>query len=433
MKWWFTATISILTLKIYKMSIIKKLGISKIKTLELNNIGKDVNEIYEIKKIKLVTALEDGSANDGKKINTQKGMINGKNYTFEVEEYIGKRTTELTSIKWEITYNDFDTGEIISLPIQARGERITVNMGNLESCGRFLYIRAYIKDKNNNAFLKIWKHNRFRWFDQIFFETDLGNRIEAWKIDQRGTSLCGMACLFYLLAKENYVDYKKICRDLFRKGEATYNNYTIKPSKELLEKKINKDGFPEKTNMSIVDYITLAGIRNTDNPSYKGGDEDVQAINWPKTMIALSEKFLGYQDVGENGSERYIKRLNHNQSEITNIIHDVNKQIKDGYRLMLMVDSDLINDDIDFQGFDYHWIVLESEINGEFEILNQNGQLEYLVDFFAYSYGTNPFDRRDTVKDKNGNDRKNPNKGFLKSPISRSHFIKNYYGYIKVK
>ena len=98
-----------------------------------------------------------------------------------------------------------------------------------------------------------------------------------------------------------------------------------------------------------------------------------------------------------------------------------------------MVDSDLINDKLDFQSLDYHWIVLESEINGEYEVLNQDGQLEYLVDFLTYSWGTNPLDRRDTVKDKNGNDIPNLGKGFLKTPITRSHFIKNYYGYIKVK
>lgn len=427
-------------IKIKKMSTIKRLKIPKIEALELENVTTNISgEIYEIKSIKIGSVLDNGSANDGstnngKKIKLQEGILYGKNYTFEVTEYVGKRTTELTSIKWEIFYNDFDTGEIVNLPINARGERITINMGNLESCGRYLYIRAYIKDKKNTAVLKVWKHNRFRWFDQVLFESELADRIQPWKINQSGTSLCGMACLFYLFAKENPSEYRNFCRDLFRKGEAKYNNYIVKPSKELLEKKVNKLGLPEKTgNMPITDYITLAGLRNTNNSSYKGGDENIQAINWPDTMIELSREFLGYADIEENGSERFIKRINHNQGDITNIINDINKQIADGYHVILMVDSDLINDDLDFQSFDYHWIVLESAINGEFEVLNQNGQLEYLVDFLAYSWGTNPFDRRDIVKDKNGQNISNQDKGFLKKPITRKHFINNYYGYIKVK
>jgi len=429
-----TAYFSILTLKLKKMEAVKALGLSRAKSLGLSGEKNGINEIYEVKSIKITTPLEDGSSNDNKKIKTQKGMIYGKNYTFEVAEYIGKRAKELTSINWEVTYTDADTGEIVNLPISARGERITVQMKELDSCGRYLYIRAYIKDKKNSAVLKIWKHNRFRWFDQMLFEKELGARIEPWRIDQSGTSLCGMACLFYLFAKEDYDGYKKFCRDLFRKGEATYNNYTVKPAKVLLEKKINPFGLPEKTgNMPIVDYITLAGLRNTENPSYKGGDENIEAINWPKPMRMLSKEFLGYGEVGEVGSENFIKRLHYNQEDITNIIADINKQIANGYRLILMVDSDLINNNFDFESADYHWIVLEGDINGEFEILNQSGQLEYLVDFLAYSYGTNPFDRRDIVKDKAGNDVSNLNKGFLKKPITRNHFMMNYYGYIKVK
>lgn len=85
-------------------------------------------------------------------------------------------------------------------------------------------------------------------------------------------------------------------------------------------------------------------------------DENIQAINWPDTVIELSREFLGYADIEENGSERFIKKIN--QGDITNIINDINKQIADGYHVILMVDSDLINDDLDFQSFDHHWIVL---------------------------------------------------------------------------
>ncbi|MCH4829984.1 MULTISPECIES: hypothetical protein [Flavobacterium] len=68
---------------------------------------------------------------------------------------------------------------------------------------------------------------------------------------------------------------------MFRTGEATFNSYTSKPSKEVTEKQVNKNGFPLNTGgMPLVDYVTMAGTRNTDNPDYKGGNEQFQAINW---------------------------------------------------------------------------------------------------------------------------------------------------------
>jgi hypothetical protein len=118
--------------------------------------------------------------------------------------------------------------------------------------------------------------------EEIEERTTSGN---PWKINQAGTSLCGMACIFYLFAKEKPNDYKIFAKELFRTGEATFNSYTTKPSKELTEKQININGYLLKTgNMPLVDFVTMAGTKNTDNPDYKGGDEEFQAINWPPLM-----------------------------------------------------------------------------------------------------------------------------------------------------
>ncbi|OXG09120.1 hypothetical protein BC749_10362 [Flavobacterium araucananum] len=95
-----------------------------------------------------------------------------------------------------------------------------------------------------------------------------------------------------------------------------------------------------------------------------------------------------------------------------------------------MIDSDLIDDDPDFYlpknlsiqelkktikspfEFEYHWIVLESQII-EFPWLTREGETEYKLDFKVYSWGT---------KGKK-----------LKQQITFGHFINNFYGYIKVK
>ncbi len=100
-----------------------------------------------------------------------------------------------------------------------------------------------------------------------------------------------MACIFYLFVKEQPNAYKKFAKELFRTGEATHNSYTAKPSKAILEKQINTSGYPMNTgSMPLVDFVTLAGTRNTDNPKYKGGDEEFQAINWPWVIVDSSIK-----------------------------------------------------------------------------------------------------------------------------------------------
>lgn len=134
-------------------------------------------------------------------------------------------------------------------------------------------------------------------------------------------------------------------------------------------------------------------------------------------MIKLCKEFLGYNEVGERGSNRFIKRIKYNDNEITDIISDINHQIQNGYRLILMIDSDLIDDVKDYQGLDYHWAVLESQIT-QIDEYDVNNQLTQTVNFRVYSWGTNPF---------------NKDKGFLRKPISRNHFMNNFYGYIKVK
>ena len=168
--------------------------------------------------------------------------------------------------------------------------------------------------------------------------------------------------------------------------------------------------------MPLIDYVTMAGTRNTDNPSYKGGDEQVQAINWPPLMTSLSEKLLGYKEVKSKGIYNPVSPIVYTSSQIENKINDINKQIKEGYKLILMIDADLIDDIWDVSSLDLHWVVLESEIK-EIQTLNKRGRVEHQLDFSVYTWGTNPSDVS----------------GYLKAPISKTHFMNNYNGYVKVK
>lgn len=305
---------------------------------------------------------------------------------------------------------------------------------NSERNLRFIHrpkdIVGFFDDVNsNNGEIKLWKHNRFRWLDRVTLQEEIDERTdngELWKINQAGTSLCGMGCIFYLFAKEQPKEYTKFSIELFRTGEASNKGYLVKPSSEILEKKINKKGFPLDTgSMPIVDFVTLASTRNTDNPKYKGGDEQFAAINWPKFMVDMCSKFLGYKKVVDRTIpyNNKIESANLPYSEILKRIDDINTQIFEGFKLILLIDSDLIDDNWDFKSLDYHWVVLENPIQIK-NYLNSNGASVYKLDFTVFTPWGGEIDsitnRLIEIK-------------YLKEPINFTHFIKNYYGYIKVK
>jgi hypothetical protein len=334
-----------------------------------------------------------------------------------------------------IKYHSLAQNKWIETPLNVKGDNVKITLNEKEMCGRFVSLRAYIDDPETEGVLKIWKHNRFRWFDRMLVEDEITERTDKgspWLVNQSGTSLCGMACIFYLFAKEQPQAYKKFAKELFRTGEATFNKYTVKPSIEVLNKQplingiLNDKQFPwhwklinnvsVKMYMPLIDYITMAGTRNTDNPSYKGGEEEFQAINWPPLMTGLSEDLLGYKEISSKGVYNPISPLAYTSLDIECKIDDINNQIRKGYKLVLMIDSDLIDDIWDKTSFDLHWVVLESEIK-EVQMLNINGQIEYDLDFLVYTWGTSPFE----------------SKRYLKKPISKNHFMNNYNGYVKIK
>jgi hypothetical protein len=389
----------------------------------------------KVKTIEVLTVLDSGSANDNSGTGTQEGMLYGKTYEFKVVAFTQETPTDKSVIHWMYKYHSLSQNKWIEKKLPVKGETIKFTLNEKDMCGRFVHIRAYIKDPENEGELKLWKHNRFRWFDRMVVYDEIKERTDnnkPWLVNQSGTSLCGMACIFYLFAKEQPESYKRFAKELFRTGEATFNSYTVKPSIEILEKKIDFYGYPDLTiNMPVIDYVTMAGTRNSNNSNYKGGDEEFDAINWPPLMTNLSEKLLGYKNVASHGIYNPIKKSkNYPVMLINKIIQDINEQIIKGYKITLMIDSDLIEDDPDFYlpkslsieelkksikspfEFDYHWVVLESQIN-KYPWLAEDGKTEYKLDFKVYSWGS---------KNK-----------YLKQQITFSQFINNFYGYIKVK
>lgn len=389
-----------------------------------------------VKEIELLTPLDFGSTNDKTGGLDNEGMVFGKTYHFRVKSYVKDAPKNKSDIKWLLKYHNLSENKWKEIPLSVKGDNVKITMNDEDLCGRFVYVRAYVKDDKTEGECKVWKHNRFRWFDRTIIEEEIKERIDnnqPWLINQSGTSLCGMACIFYLFAKEQPKEYKKFAKELFRTGIATFNNYTVTPTIDILERQpflpkriLNESKFPwhwellggksKKTNMPLIDYITMAGTRNTDNKNYKGGEEEFQAINWPPFMTSLSEILLGYKDVSSKGVYNPIKPLVFTTLDVENKINDINKQLTLGYKLILMIDSDLIDDTWDMSSMDLHWVVLESPIVWNY-VPSFFGAKKDEIDFKVYTWGTDP----------NGHVR------YLKKKITSNHFMANYNGYIKVK
>ncbi|WP_313500476.1 hypothetical protein [Kaistella carnis] len=381
-----------------------------------NPIDRKGIEPTQVKSIKLLTALDNGSKNDGTGKGVQPGMLYGNTYSFKVSAYTNGNPNDLKKIKWKYKYHSLSKDKWIEKTSSKTGDTYSLHLNEKDMCGRTIHVMAYINDFENEGYLKTWFHNRFRWFDRMMFEKELEQRTDNRHpevINQKGTSLCGMAAIFYLFAKEQPEKYKKFSKDLFRTGEATSNSYTAKPSSDILNKKINTMGFPMNTgNMAIVDFVTLASTRNTKNPKYKGGNEEFNAINWPPFMVELCEKLLGYGSVKSKGVYNPVKPLLTSTSDMKNKIEDINKQFNDGYKLILMIDADLIQDQWDIKALDLHWVNLESVIKWDY-VPGVFGSKRDEVMFKVYSWGSNT--------------------QYLSKPISWSHFVMNYNGYIKMK
>lgn len=386
------------------------------------NQQRTILEETRVKTIECLDEFDEGSANDGSGTNTTKGVLYNKTYRFVVKEYTNGEPKNSNNIRWSLKYTNPETGQEELNILQnkdCRGIQLNINFTAKECCGCNLEVRAYIENAESEGKLPIFHHNRFRWFDGVNVKDEVLDRQNSpWQINQSGTSLCGMACIFYLFAKEQNSAYTEFAKKLFRTGEATHNKYTVKPTDELLEKSIDNKGYPKETgSMPLVDFVTMAGTRNSDNNNYKGGNEEFQAINWPPLMTELAEKLLGYTDVSSTGIYNPIKKSReYDKPSVWKMIEDINEQFNNGYKMILMIDSDLISEDEDtiwnMFAFEYHWVVLETPIR-TIQNLNGEGQIFYTVDFKVYTWGS-----KDT---------------YLQKEITLDHFIHNYYGYIKAK
>ncbi len=395
--------------------------------------------IISVEEIECISDLDEGSNNKGDG-GTQDGFIYGKEYEFKIKKY---QDDSLPSedmkkkIIWEYSYKNED-GERITNTIESSGETFKLKIDNLEMLGKEVSICAYLGKQRRDRKLEFLCHNRFRYFDIKNVEQQIEERlVKPWKINQGGTSLCGMACLFYIFAKNDKQGYKTLAETLHRTGKATHNGYTVEPDEDAKEEMYNTNPKTSKEHPWIpeIDWITMATTRSKESDfGYTGKKgQDASAINWPWLMTNLGKKLLGYSTVEMDYykvNKSYIRDFFGSDEKIRILEEDIDKDYQNGFEICMMIDGDMVasnpgpNYSINDFG-EYHWVTYE----GGLELLNSEKRTEpdydkvTNVEFNVVTWGE--------LKD--GKTLDDKNKPMDKIEITKKQFISNYYGYLKLK
>lgn len=310
-----------------------------------------------VKEIELLTPLDLGSDNDGKGGFTNMGMLLGNVYHFRVKSYEDTTPTNKKSIKWKVKFHNLTKNEWQEIAITATGENLKLTLNDEEMCGRYVYVRAYINDDKKEGELKVWMHNRFRWFDRNQIKKEIEERKhKPWLANQKNTSLCGMAAVMYLLAKQNYTLYKRFILELHRKGYYKFDEYVVDvsiKSKHLLEMnpKVNKY-YPEdyEGKMPYCDWISFSSIRDQENNvrNFDGEDDfSFDGSTLPNEIKKLMKVILGYSDVIDNTNTVFNKGTLPWDGEDSSAreIAKMSELREKGYSVIMLVNTNMIKQD----------------------------------------------------------------------------------------
>ena len=363
--------------------------------------------------------LEEGYNYDGESSELVKGFVYNKIYhlTAIIHNDNGVKDED---IHWEAEYV-FTNGHRTKVKNRTldriwtdKGRHITLPPMLPSLIGGTLVFYAYINKPKGEATWTIWVHYRFRFFNFKQVQDQIIQRVgEPWLIDQSGTSLCGMACLFYVFAKLHPVAYGKFIIDMHHKGEATFNGYTVRPDEDAAEEMYNMDptgdNYPIWTDangkevecMPMADWLSLAVLRSHESTTwikpvvlnpfppivipvpkkmiYKGKRENTMdqlaAVNWPGMMERLCREFLGFQNVESTLSMVLMKEQKHffrgwlsdkMSDRDLRSLEDMEQAHKDGATVLMMIDSQMFENVVSYSYMDLltksHWIVYEGNL-----------------------------------------------------------------------
>lgn len=415
--------------------------------------------VTEVAAIQLDTALDDGSANDGTGKKAKKGLVFGKTYTFSVQQYTNGAPANLSSVKWQVKYQSpaESKNQLIEKTLSATGDKLQLKIEDKDMCGTDVTVTAYIVDPKAGGSLTHFQHNRFRWFDAQKVAAQLAIRKGTpWRIDQGNTSLCGMAALYYVMAKQRPDEYEKLAKELHRTGEFEIRGYVVKPNQSAEEKMYATDpaGSDFKNlYMPEVDWIVLASSRSGEsNFGYDGMEngslDQLKAVNWPSMLKPMLKSVAGFKEVESEGlsliglpiKKSPLGKL-HDWASNSDLedLQKIDRQYRQGHQILLMVDMSLVGGEAGYSTGDLftesHWVVYEGGLRFE----NALGQPTSILDevskvyFNIYTWGTDP---KTAIGFPHPAEQPRSQpfvQANLINGISTSSWKSNYYGYFTTK
>lgn len=183
-------------------------------------------------------------------------------------------------------------------------------------------------------------------FEKRKIEADIQDRFCSLSYpSQSGASVCGPAAFFYCLQKDRPDVYAQAARELWRYGKTRIGELKIEPG----------DGCRHPAgrfydNISGLDWMTLAGLRDSENAVFSFDTLDSPAAGvtlWP-TLTEWFEK-AGYEKVFSN--------VGITQAGIQGI-RDLNKYFNKGYKVVTLINDGLLRgSQSERLTIPTHWIV----------------------------------------------------------------------------
>jgi len=317
------------------------------------DVGPKKTSTTQVKEIELLSDLDSGASND-KSGGTQDGFIFGNTYKFKVKSFSNGEPFSEKMIKWMYRYHNLSTNKWVDVFLNTRGENVSLRFNNKEMCGRYIYIRSYIDDEEKEGELKIWKHNRFRYFDRKIIEDEIKDRKQKpYLANQKNTSLCGMAAIMYLLAKQNFQLYKKFNLELHRTGYFKFEKYSVNVSEKsthlLKMNPITNLNYPKDYEgiMPYCDWISFASIRDQENNirDFDGEDDfSFDGATLPNEIKKLMKGILGYSNIIDNTNLIMTKGALQWDGEASSSreIAKMNELTKQGFSVVMLVNTNMI-------------------------------------------------------------------------------------------
>lgn len=400
--------------------------------------------------VKIVTALDDGSANDGVRSdpatgtrrNIQKALVFGKTYEFQVVLRESGEPDTSANYEWQYSYQspEFSKNTLITKKLPDHGNKASVTIDDPDMCGCQFTVTAYVGAPEEGHTVSPFVHNRFRWFDGKIVKDQIAGRLaENYRINQGQSSLCGMAAVYYAMLRKHPQEYKKLATELHRTGHYLVNENDLVPDKSMYEvdpEEVIAAGKSHRTTfadmqMPEIDWIVLAGTRSTlSNLSYNGLESDpgnsFAGINWPEVVEEAIEKYTGCTIGEESGMGKFsilMKMLFSPGKDPIKTLSSLEIKHNSGSLILLLICPEMISGkNSTFSARKaLHWIIYD----GNFGYTKKDNTIK----FNLYTWARDPKTGNgySNIKELPTNTSIAPSTG-----IPLSVFSSNYYGHIEI-